>query len=55
MKVYSIEYSHIGGIRSKQTTSISQLFEWLEEALNDVYVVNEGIILTTEIKNDNIN
>lgn len=49
-KKYTIDYTHTTGTRSKQTTSITQLFEWLETALNDRHIVESSIVINTEEK-----
>ena len=53
IKIYSIEYQHLGGYRAKQTPDINQLSDWLEQALMDQYVSRETIKLyTTERKEE---
>lgn len=48
MYLYSIEYSHISGCGAKQSTSITEIFEFLEGLLNNEYVVQSSIKLYTE-------
>jgi hypothetical protein len=47
---YTITYSHITDERSRETTSITQLAEWLEEILNDRFVTQATIKINTEEK-----
>ncbi len=49
-KKYNISYSHIGGERDKTTIDPNKLLLWLEEAINDEYVVQGSITINTEDK-----
>ncbi len=49
-KSYNISYSHIGGERDKTTSDPNKLLLWLEEAINDEYVMQGSIIISTEEK-----
>lgn len=50
MKKYTIEYNFIGRVKSKTAESISQLSEWLKEAMNDKLLKAGSIVIWTEEK-----
>lgn len=54
-KLYSIEYQHLGGQRAKQTSSIFQLYLWLDEAIEDRNIVDGSINLYTTTRKDKNN
>lgn len=49
MNIYSISYDHIGGSINLQTNSILALSQKLDAAIDDPYVNNESIKITTEV------
>lgn len=49
MKVYNLSYQHIAGhTMEKQTTGVFELFQALEVAMGDQYVLDDTIVLSTE-------
>lgn len=48
--LYSIQYSHTAGERHLQTDDITQVAEWIIKASEDEHVIENSIVLTTEIR-----